>query len=1085
MRKRRSIITLATLGILFFGAFPSHAHAQGITTGAISGYVTDSAGNGIEAAQITVTNRNTGFSLRGQSQDGGRYMVQGLEVGGPYTVTARRIGFNPDTRENITVGLTQNVRTDFRLSAQATNLAAVEVRSNVDVSPSAAGTRTIVSDSALARLPNLSRNLSNFIAVAPQVSVSGPGYSAGGMSNRMNNIQLDGSTERDVFGLGTTGTPGAETNSKSISIDAVKELQIILAPFDVRQGNFGGLLLNAVTKSGTNVVTGSAYTYYRNQDYGRNVATLRATPFSQKTFGFTLGGPIIKDRLHFFIAPEWKRESSPIGGPFLGQPSTATTPFPTSPDSIARFESIAKTTYNFDPGSAGAISGQNPVDNIFARLDFRVNDVHRMVFHYNYSKGEDPARLQNARTSSRVTYESNFHDFTQTKNAPVFQLFSNFSSGLSNELFLGYNRFRGRRVPPTTFPQVTVTVPRTGGGNATIIAGADQFSQTNELDTDTYELTDNVTKPYGAHTFTLGTRNELVKLRNLFRQSSFGVWTFSNLANFENGTAATFRRAFVLRDDGNVFFDALQSALYAQDQWQVNPRFSLTLGFRTDISSFLTDIPYSAAIDSAYSRRTDNIPKHSVQFSPRVGWNWDITGDQVNVFRGGVGLFVGTPPYVWLENAYVNSGSIITFLNCGGSVPNPAPKFSQDPSVYTTCADGGGSKPIGAVNFLQKDLKFPQPMRGTIGFDRVLPGNMVATVEGLFSKTLNQFFFVNRNLRPTPRGVDLHGRVLYGDTILTTGASRVSIPDAVRINGGTARFSEAIDIINQSHDFAYNLTAGLRKRYSENWEASASYTYSRARDVQSFTSSTHISNWQFGRTNAGDQLDPTTSISLFDQPHKLSINGTYTLHWLKRFATDVSLLYTGTSGSPHDYVYAAGSTSGSGDLNADGVALNDLIYVPKDAHDPIEILFKDSGTGASLVTAAAQADAFETFIKNSPCLNANRGRILGRNSCRLPFQHNVNLALRQSIPTVSGQRLSIEFDLFNFGNLLNSNWGKVQINQSGSNSNVPLLTHVGQTGIDPKTAQSQFNFNVNTKEYVVGDFVSSYWRSQLALRYSF
>jgi outer membrane receptor for ferrienterochelin and colicin len=1082
IRRLKSIIVV--LGAFAMTAMTTNATAQGITTGAISGFVLDSAGNGIEGAQIQVINPTTGFSARTMSRVGGRYQIQGLEVGGPYTITARRIGFNPQTNSNLTVGLTQNLRSDFRLSAQATTLSGIEVRSTVDVSPSSAGTRTIVSDSALARLPNLTRNISGFIATAPQVSVSGPGYSAGGMSNRMNNVQLDGSTERDVFGLGSTGTPGAETNSKTIPIDAVKELQILLAPYDVRQGNFGGLLLNAVTKAGTNNVQGSAYTYYRNQNYGRNVPTLRATETSQKTFGFTLGGPIVKDRLHFFIAPEWKREETPFGGPYLGQPSSATTPFPTSPDSIARFESIMKTKYNFDPGTAGIVNVPNPVNNFFGRLDFRFNEMHRAVFHYNYANSENPARSQRARSSSESIFSSNFHDFTQTKHAPVFQLFSNFGGGSSNELFLGYNRFRGRRVPPTTFPQVRVAVPRTGGGTAFIYAGGEQFSQTNELDTDTYELTDNYTRPFGSHTFTFGTRNELVKLRNLFRQSSFGVWQFPSLVALENNAPNSFRRAFILRDSGNVYFDALQSALYVQDQWSVSQNFSLTLGLRGDISKFLTDVPYSAPIDSAYGRRTDDIPKSAIQFSPRVGWHWDITGNQVNIFRGGVGLFVGTPPYVWLENAYVNSGSIITFLNCA-SAAEPPPQFNVDPTIYQTCANGAGSKPIGAVNFLNKDLKFPQPLRTTIGFDRILPANMVFTLEGLYSKTLNQFFFVNRNLRPTPRGVDLHGRLLYGDTILTTGTSRVSLPDNVRINGGVARFSEAIDIVNQSHDFAYNLTVALRKQYSDNWQASAAYTYSRARDVQSFTSSTHISNWQFGRTLSGDHQDPNTTVSLFDQPHKITLNGTYTFHWLRNFATDVSLLYAGTSGAPHDYIYGAGPTSGSGDLNDDGVQGNDLIYVPKDATDASEILFRDSGSGANLVTAAAQATAFEAFIKNSPCLSENRGRILARNSCRLPFTHNVDLALRQSIPTVSGQRLSIEFDIFNFGNLLNKKWGKVQINQSSSNSAVPILTHVGQTGIDPKTAQSIFTFSTTAKEYVVGDFPSSYWRSQLSLRYSF
>ncbi|MBA3342722.1 MAG: TonB-dependent receptor [Gemmatimonadaceae bacterium] len=1085
MFTRRLTRTISALGLVLAAAVAAEAGAQGVTTGAISGIVTDSAGSGLEGVQLSIVNQTTGFTSRASTRAGGRYFLQGLEVGGPYTLTARRIGFAPDTRDGINIGLTQNLRIDMRLTAQATTLRAVEVLSTADVAPSSAGTRTVVSDSALSRLPNLSRNLTDFIAIAPQVSVSGPGFSAGGMSNRMNNVQIDGATERDVFGLGSTGQPGAQTGSKSVPIDAVKELQILLAPFDVRQGNFGGLLLNAVTKSGTNDLRGGAYWYYRDQDFGRNVPTLRATPFDRSTYGMTLGGPIIKDRLHFFIAPEFQRENSPVSGPFLGQPTSATVPFPLAADSMNRFETIYKKYDAAGPGSTGAVNGENPLRNLFGRMDMQINDVHRVVFHYNYSSGQLPSRLQQGRTSTRAVYTSNFHDYTQKKHAPVLQLYSNFANGSFNELFLGYNRVRDRRIPPTTFPQVTVTVARAGAGSATIVGGADQFSQVNELDTDTYEFTNNFTMPRGNHTFTLGTRNELMKLRNLFLQSSFGVWTFSSLANFDTGTASSFRRSFILRDGGNVFFDALQTALYAQDQWQVTPKFSLTLGGRADISSFLTDLPYSAPIDSAYGRRTDDVPKRAIQFSPRIGWHYDITGNQVNIFRGGVGLFVGTPPYVWLENAYVNSGTIITFLNCNtGGSRDPAPKFNADATVYEVCANGAGNKPIGAVNFLDRNLKFPQPLRSTIGFDRVLPGGLIATAEGLFSKTLNQFFFVNRNLRD-PRGVDRNGRVLYGDTIRTNGQGLPSLPPAVIAAGGASRFSEAIDIVNHDKDFSYNLTAKLQKTYSNNWEGSAAYTFSRARDVQSFTSSTHISNWSFGRTLSGEQLDPYTSISLFDQPHKFSVNGSYSLHWLRNLTTDFSASYTGTSGAPHDYVYNRGAASGSGDLNADGVQGNDLIYVPADARNPAEIMFSNSGSGTSLVTAAAQAEAFENFITNSPCLSKFRGQIMPRNSCRLPFIHNVNVSLRQSIPTLAGQRVSVQFDIFNFGNLLNKNWGKVQINQTSTFNNVPILTHSGQTGIDPKTAQGIFQFNVNTKEYVVGDFVSSYWRSQVAVRYSF
>jgi len=1068
--------------------------AQGVTTGAVAGTVTDSAGSPISGVQIRIQNTQSGFTVGGLSNEAGRYLVQNLEVGGPYTVTARRIGFRPVTRTGQYVPLSQTLRLDFVLGQQAAQLSGVTVLATTsqDFSPTATGTKTSVSDTVISRLPTLSRNLTDFIKLTPQVSQSGPGYSGGGMSNRMNNVQIDGATERDVFGLGSTGQPGAEVNSKSVSIEAVKEFQVLLAPFDVRQGNFGGLLLNAVTKSGTNEFHGTAFYAYRNEQFGADTSILRATPFNRAQYAFTLGGPIVKDKLQFFIAPEFTRENTPVTGPYFNQPAGRTTQFPVDPADLSRFESIMKQLGLTNIGTPGYANIPNPLNNFFGRLDYQYNDVHRAVLRFNYSDGER-LRQQNDRSATRAVYSSNFHNFRNVKIAPVLQIFSNFKSGASNELFLGYNKWYNRRDPASPYPQITIN---TGGvvgpnGNAGILAGADQFSQGNQLDTKTFELTENYTfRPFGTHTVTIGTRNEYVGLRNLFTQSSYGVWSFRNLDSLAAGNANSFRKAIILANGGNVYFSALQDAFYAQDQWQVTPRFSLSGGLRFDLSNFLKDVAYNAAIDSAYGRKTNDVPKRSLQFSPRLGFNWDVTGTQTNQIRGGVGLFVGTPPYVWLENAYVNSGNIITFLNCNtnGSTA-PAPAFQLDPTSITSCANGQGTRPIGDVNFLSKDLKFPQPLRATLAYDRRLPWNLVATVEGLYSKTLNQLFFVGKNLQG-PQGTGQGGRVLYITQVNPGNGSRtLLIPASVQANGGTARFSTAVDLQNQSRDYSYSLTAQVRKRYSNNWEAMLAYTYSRAWDVQSFTSSTHISNWQFGRTLAGAQEDPYTSISLFDQPHKIVGNVTYTANWLKKLSTDLTLFYQGVSGSPHDYIY--GGFGGAGDLNGDGVQGNDLLYVPTDATNPAEIQFRDitrrQGNQTTVVaTAAQQAQQFEQFIRSSDCLSRNRGGILPRNSCRLPFSNQFDLGVRQNLPVIRGQRLAVQFDVFNVGNLLNRKWGQQQVSSLSSFNNIPLVTHVGYSSADPKTAVPIVQFTPpRGGEYVPGAFASNFWRTQLSVRYSF
>jgi outer membrane receptor for ferrienterochelin and colicin len=1093
MRFPRHLLVSVALAALFTGNFTASLQAQGVTTGAIGGKVTDEQGGGVAGVQVSAVSRANGFSSTVTSRADGRYLIPNLEVG-TYDMTFRRIGFDPIRRRDIIVSLSQVNTQDVRLTAAATELSGVVIiaaTTTETFTPTNTSVKTIVTDTTLQRLPSLSRNIIDMVRVSPQVSTSGAGYSAGGMSNRMNNVQIDGATERDVFGLGATGTPGAEVNSRSVSLEAVKELQVLLAPFDVRQGNFGGLLVNAVTKGGTNELHGTVYGYYRDQDYGRNVPELRSTPFDRTQYGFSIGGPIMKDKLHFFIAPEWQEENTPVSGPYFGQPTGLSGPaFPITNQDITRFEQLMAAKGMTDVGTPGYANIPNPLLNFFARLDYRINDTHRSVLRYNYSEGER-LRQQNPRTATNAIYSGNFHTFDTWKIAPVFQLFSVFSSGMSNELFLGYNRARNRRTPESPYPQITVRglTTTTGQSGGQIIAGADQFSQGNELDTDTYELTNNFNFQRGNHTITLGTRNEYVDLRNLFNQSSFGVWSFNNLDSLAAGNANSYRRAFILKDGGNVFFRALQSAWYAQDQWQVTPNFAMTLGVRADLSKFLDDVDHNVAIDSAYGRSTSDVPKSSLQLSPRIGFNWDLSGDQSQQIRGGIGLFVGTPPYVWLENAYVNSGNIITFLNCGGSGTR-APTFNIDPEANPTCTGGLGSKPIGDVSFLDKDLNFPQPMRASLGYDRSLPRDLVFSIEGLYSKTLNQFFFVNRNLAAVT-GTDPNGRVLFADSIrASNGNSFPRLPAGVIANGGIARFSTAIDIVNQSKDYAWSLTTSMRKRYSNNWEAQVAYTHARARDVQSFGSSTHISNWQFGRTLSGDQFEPFTGISLFDQTHKLTGTGTYTKHWGAGWSTDFTATYSGVSGSPHDYVYA-GTSSSNGDLNGDGRNGNDLIYIPTDAFNTSEIRFQNitatvNGVPNTVIaTVAEQQAAFDAFIDNSPCLSEQRGSILQRNSCKLPFLNQVDVAIRQTIPAVRGQRLSLQADITNFGNLLNKRWGQQRVAENSSNSNVPLLTHRGMSSSDPTVAVPIVQFSPSQQEYIVGNFASNFWRFQLSARYSF
>jgi outer membrane receptor protein involved in Fe transport len=1055
--------------------------AQGVTTGAIAGVVTDSAGNPLEAVQIQVVNQATGYSSGGASRPDGRYFVSGLEVGGNYTVTARRVGYRPESKTGLRVALSQTLSVNFQLALQATQLEAVQIAADEDAvfSPTRTGVGTVISDSALRRLPTLNRNFTDFVRTTPQVSTTGSGVSGGGQNNRFNTIQIDGASETDVFGLGSTGQPGGQANGKAIPLEAVKEYQVLLAPYDVRQGNFTGLLVNAVTKSGTNDFKATGFLVSRNEELARNQDFIRRSAFDQTQYGLSIAGPIVKNKAHFFLTGEFQQRESPATGSFIGQSASSTTPLPISEADATRFANILRDDYDIEPGSTGAVINENPLSNIFARVDVQLNDRHRMVLRHNYGHAEDDVFGR----SNNFDFSSYGYFFKSDKNATVGQLYSSFANGMNNELIVGYNRIRDERTPNVTAPSVAVTVANPAGGTATLRAGAEQFSQGNSLDQDVLEITNNFTIPMNSHRVTFGARAEFYHMVNVFTESSFGVYTFRNLDSLEAGNPSSYRVSTDLGGGIIADFNASRFALYAQDIWTASPRLTVTAGLRADVPRLGETPVLNPQIETLFGRRTNEVPSGNIQWSPRVGFNYDMSENGTSSqLRGGAGLFVGRPPFVWISNVFTNSGANLGILNCGTSgSPGPAPAFVSDPAAQPlACSNGQGiaTGVVGPVNLLDEDLKFPQTFRASLGYDRDLGvWGLVGTVEGLYTRGVNSLFYVNRNL-VGEQGVDRNGRVIYGDSIRTNGRS---VPDLI-----DSRYSEVIDVTNHSADYSWSLTGQLQKRFDDRFEARASYTYSQARDIQSLGSSRAISNWRFGRTTSGSQLDETATTSLFDQPHKLQLSGTYTFPW-QSFKTDLSLIYSGVSGAPHDYIYRNGSTSGSGDLNADGVQGNDLIYVPTDVSDPTEIMFRDVTSGSTVtVTAAQQAAAFENFINSVECLNEQRGRILERNSCRAPWANIIDLSLRQSLPAIQGHTLALQVDVFNFTNLLNKEWGQVGL-VPGFNSNVPLLTHVGQTSgalAGDSGSQGIFQFALNQEKYNTQNLASNY-QIQVSLRYSY
>jgi hypothetical protein len=1062
LKTRLSLVFAAMVALGAGGA--SRATAQGVTTGGVTGVITNPSGAGIEAAQIQVINTATGARVGGLSRVNGLYTIYGLEVGGPYTVTVRRIGFQPTQRTGITIPLGQTVRVDMTLAEQTTTLSTVEVRTSASdaiISPTHTGVSTSVSDSSLRRLPSLNRNFSDFVALTPQVSttLSNGGLSGGGVNNRFNQIQIDGTSETDLFGLGSTGQPGGQAGGKSIGIESVKEYQILLSPFDVREGNFAGLLVNAVTKSGTNQLHGSVYAYGRNQSFTRSQPYIN--DFSQQQYGFTLGGPIVKDKVLFFINPEFQRQSTPASGLYFGGPASNL-----SQATLTRFQSLL-SGYGIPAGSAAQVTNKNPLTNIFGRLDFHLPWNTTLVLRDNYGKAvQDNFGRGSTGTQPSFPLTSNGYKFRSTKNNVGAQLRTNFANGAFNELLASVTSIRDIRAPNALAPQITVAA----AGEASLVAGGERFSQANQLDQDIAEITDNITVPVGAHSITLGATGTFYKVRNLFAQSRFGVWDFQSLDSLQNGLADQYIVGVPQVGDGAVRFKAQTFATYLEDQWTVTDRLSLTYGLRLDVPRFVNRPPTNPTVLASFGRNTADIPSGHIQYSPRIGFNWDVTGDQRNQIRGGVGSFVGHPAYVWLSNAFQNSGLTgVALLTCNGGTPSrpgdaiPAFNAANIASAPPSC----GSKTAAAsseIDLLAPNLRFPQDLRASLGYDRSIGHGLVATFEGMYTHAIYAPFYQNIALSGS-QGVDRNGRVMYGP---------VPFAPALKVAGRNT----VLDISNQNKDYSYNLTAGLQRRFQDNWSGSIFYTFSRVRDVQSLTSSTAFSNYRFGRRWAGDESAQTLGRSDFEQPHRIVAQGTYTFPT----KTDLSVIYIGSSGTPYDYMY-------SSDMNGDGISLNDPIYIPISALDPNQIQFKDITNPDKSVkySAAAQAQAFDDFIKSTSCLQNNRGKIIPRDACRAPWSNMMNVSLRQSVSTFRGQNVSLQLDIFNFLNFVNSNWG----HQTSTFSDITLLNYAGLanskgsliSGSATETTplyqftpgQQKFNFNS----------IDSNYQMQLSIRYSF
>ncbi|MES2524479.1 MAG: carboxypeptidase regulatory-like domain-containing protein [Gemmatimonadota bacterium] len=1088
MRMQRLLSVVALAAAVLSGS-SRQLMAQGLTTGAISGTVTDGT-RPLENAQVEVRNTSTGFRTGALTRTNGRYFVQGLTVGGPYTVTVRLLGFAPVSRSEITVALGQTSTVDITMQQAAAQLSAVEVVATgaAEFAPTKQGVGTVVSDSLLRRSALLQRDYTDLVKLTPQVTrpQNGEGPSAGGVYNRFNNYTVDGVNQNDRFNLGgSSGTPGGATGGRIMSIEAVKELQILLSPTDVRYGNFAGMLVNAVTKTGTNRLTGGATYGFRTPEMAADQPFIRAADFSVRQYGFSLGGPIIKDKLHFFVAPEWQQRTDPASGP---SENLATGRLDdVSLDSIALIRSIMAAK-GVDVGSSGFVSRNNPLANLMGRIDWQINSANRLGIRQLYNTAESDAfsrtqtsnitqLLQNPNTTlSGLRLTSNAFSVENTNSSTAVQLFTNTQRGWSNELSFGYNTIQDKRITPTTSPEVTVGVTPIGGTSPlrAVVFGAERNSPGNLLKQRVLEISENLSIPLGDHTVTLGGRYERTYIYNFFQTGLGGAYVFPTIASLQANQPTGYLFAFANGGDIAGEFNGTTTTGYAQDLWNVTQNLAVTAGIRVDVPRYL-DTPglnqdlltRSTAAGMKNPIRTDVAPKTQALWSPRVGFNWNVGGNSVTQVRGNVGVFTSPVPFIFVSNAFSNTGIGGVSLPCSNAA---TPAYVTDPALLPKSCLGQPAPSPGAfgtsvVNVTDPNFKNPQNFTASFGVDRRLPGGVTFTGEAMYRRAINGLFVQDINLKG-PRqigGADYtsaRGRTLYADTITVSGTGTYNINNNsqryVLQTAANTNFSDgAIYLTNQSADYSYSLTGQLRKRFSRAIELTGAYTYMQAKDVQSLTSDRAISNYRNGRQPIGRIEDKTTTgTSYFERPNRLTLYGTYTAPWTTA-QTDVSFFYEGISGSPITYVV-------SQDINGDGVTNNDPIYVPRSATDVSEIRI-GTGSGTAFATNAAAAADFERFINEQPCLSRQRGSIMERNSCTTPWQTRFDLSVRQSIPRIAGQALTLQLDVFNFANLINRNWGTVKLPPIGPNFPQQAIFTVRQRTAAPLTDENALGYEFDTR----------------------
>jgi hypothetical protein len=1081
--------------------------AQGVTTAAINGKVTDNAGNALPGANVIATHVPSGTIFGTTTRGNGDYNLPNLRVGGPYTIAVSFVGFAKREYKDIYLQLSQNLRQDVRMVEEAVRAGEVLVTAERSAVMSAAhtGAATNVVREQIDRLPTISRNFQDYYKLSPYFSPStatGTSGNALGRNSRYSNIQIDGANYNDLFGLGSTGAPAGQSNVTPISLDAIEEFQLVVSPYDVRQAGFTGAGINAVTRSGTNQYKGSVFVYGRNESMaGKDSGNIALQGFKDYQVGGRAGGPIIENILFLFANAEITRFSQPFTRTF-GNAVLGTNALPVPADSLQMVTDTLVHKYGYDPGSFTNIGYNRESDKLFVRLDYNLAEGHRLTARWNYLRSSEDNSPSRGRAPTDIYFDNGKYKLDDKTHSIALQLSSVYGNAMSNEFILGYvdqsdiPTYYGSAFP--TLYIATATPTATGTVAQNLVLGAEEFRHYNELGQKYFEITDNFTYYLGDHTFTLGAKVDIFKFRNLFIPDGFGAYTYSSILAFlkdQKASSYSFRYSATSNALQEANWGANQFGVYAQDEWVVNSALKLTAGLRVDIPTYPDKPNYNKAIDSTFHYRTDEPPKTMIAYSPRIGFNYSVDEERNMQVRGGVGIFYGRFPFVWVGNQYANTG--VDFYTLGNQ--NIPAKFNPDP--FNQAKPAASTLPSAEVDLTKSNFKAPSIIRWNLAVDHKLPYDLVATVEGIFSSTQNDVYYQNINLAGqqdalnviTGQGSLTPGGVLAGDGRpvwgkITSQAATAFTP--VWIN--TLQFSPGVFLVrNTTQGSNANVTVQVQRTVPEGVNGTVAYTWGMAKDINSGNSTQAASGWRFNPTQ-GNPNSPQLTYSQWDRRHRILTALSYRQDWGDGLATTVGVFYNGQSGRPFSYMI-------TGDVNGDGRSDNDLAYIPKDANDIVLMGVTDPTLPFHAVTnpnikltdkSRSEYSQLMAFIDADPYLKDNKGKISERSGPREPWAHQIDMRINQEIPTMPGHKVEISLDILNVLSLLKNSWGWIR--NTGINQTVNMYTF---SGLD-KTAGVDFGkpryliqpSTVRVTDSVADPFlidnILSRWQLQLGLRYT-